>query len=119
MVAGAGLGVESHVELGFGGRDIRDLQQEVALPGKAVEFAVGDDLQPHLFLHAHDLADGRMLDIEQLLRRHGAGFGGLPRIDQRLGTDEAADLVGAKRRRYASGHFNSLTMMAPRAEHKR
>ena len=55
-----------------------------------------------------------MLDVQQLLGRHDARFGGLAGVDERLGTDETADLVGAERRRCASGHFDSLTMMAPK-----
>ena len=46
-------------------RDSVELVDEVHVPGRAAELAVGRGLQPRLLLHAHDLADRLVLDRPQ------------------------------------------------------
>ena len=67
----------------------------------AAELAVGDPLEAHVLLGAHDLADAFVLDRVQVLRRKAAGGEFLPRLLQALGSQKTADMVGAKRR---TGH---------------
>ncbi len=43
-------------------------QQEVAMPGAAIVFAVGDDAQAEVFLHRHDIADRLFLNALQAPR---------------------------------------------------
>src|SRR5580698_10618903 len=78
--------------------NVADLEQEIALPGKAVVFAVGDEPQPDVLLQAHHGANRIVLDARQLGRWDLALLRGRSRRDQRIGPDQAADMVGAERR---------------------
>ena len=98
MIARAGGGMKPHREFRRHRLDVADLEQEVALPGLAIVLAVGDKPKPDLLLHAHHAADRVVLDARKLVRRDLALFGRLPRLDQRIGPDQAADMVGAERR---------------------
>ena len=69
----------------------------------AAELAVGDGLQPDLLLHSHDLADRAVLDGAQVGRDLAASLP-LPRIEQLLRAQEAADVIGAEWRCRAGGH---------------
>ena len=100
--------MEANIELRLGGRNIPDLEQEITLPRSAVVFAVGDDLQANILLQAHNLLHRFMLDLQQLRRRHPPLARSLARIDEPLRPDQAADMVGAKRRSGAFGHLGSL-----------
>jgi hypothetical protein len=64
----------------------------------AVELAVGHDLEPQLLLQAHHLADRRLLNRPDLGVGDLLPFRLLARFDQRVGTDQAADVIGAKGR---------------------
>ena len=96
MIAGTGLGMKPHRKLRLHRLDVADLEQKVALPGLAIVLAVGDDLEPDLFLQAHDAADRIVLDADQVGRRKLARIGRGPRFDQRVRPDQAADMVGAE-----------------------
>ena len=64
--------------------------------------------QPDLLLHAHDLADRVVLDGAQLLVVEPAVRVRGPRVEQPLRAQQAADVVGAERRRVPrmlSGHL--------------
>src|SRR5579872_2167783 len=76
--------------------DVADLEQKIALPGKSVVFAIGGDLEPSVLLEPNHIADRGLLDARKLRRSHSALFGGLARRNERIGTDQAADMVGAK-----------------------
>src|SRR5258708_26322995 len=69
-----------------------------------VVLAVGDEFQPDVLLQAHHAADRVVLDTRQLGRRQRALFDGFPCLDQRIGPDQAADMVGAERRFHSLLH---------------
>jgi hypothetical protein len=77
------------------GLDATELLEEVDVEVGAAELAVGDALQAHVFLELHDLGDGLVFHLAQLLGRDlalgllGAGF------EQVLRAQEAADMVVA------------------------
>ena len=71
----------------------------------AAKLAVGDPLQAHILLRAHDLADALVLDCVQFGGGEAAGGEKLARLPQPLRAKKAADMVGAKRR---TGHRLSL-----------
>ena len=104
VVARARRRMEADRELRGNQRDVLELEQEVALPGAAVELAVGDDAEPDPFLQAHHVADRILLDAPELGRRERALLRRFSRGDQGIGTDQAADMVGAKRRRGSFSH---------------
>ena len=70
-----------------------ELQQEVGMEERAAKLAVGDRLQPQVFLVLRDLADRLVLDAAQdggidfAFGERGAGF------DELLGAQETADVV--------------------------
>ena len=78
---------------------------EIRRIGAAAELAIGDDFEAELFLQPHEIADGRIFGCAQLLERHVPGFGGLPRVEQSPRAEEAADMLGAKRRRWKLWHI--------------
>ena len=49
-----------------------DLVEEVHVPGRAAEFAVGDALQAQLFLQFHDIANGDVFGLAQIAWSSGA-----------------------------------------------
>ncbi len=83
------------------GLDALEPLEKIHMEISAAELAVGDPLEADVLLRAHDLADAFVLDCMQVFRREAAGGEFLPRLPQALGTQEAADVVGAERR---TGH---------------
>ena len=79
--------------------DAVEAPQEIEMPPRAAEFAVGDRLQADLFLLLDDVLDLAVFDrlqlggavISPLARRSRACF-------QRGGPQQAADMIGAERR---------------------
>ena len=71
----------------------------------AAKLAVGDPLQAHILLRAHDFANARVLDCVQFGGGEAAGGETLARFPQPLRAEKAPDMVGAKRR---TGHRLSL-----------
>ena len=68
---------------------------EVARPATASKLAVAEDVHANLFLELEDLQNGAVLDRAQLVQRQLAlGVSGVRVLDN-LGSEEAADLVGA------------------------
>ena len=86
------------------GLDAAELLEEVEVEIGAPELAVGDGLQADVGLEAHDLVDRAVLDLAQLRGRDLAAGLLLTRLQQVSRTEEAADVVGAERRRGAYGH---------------
>ena len=62
------------------------------------KLAVGDDLQPDIFLHAHDGADALVLNALERVRVQLAGLKALERLAQLGGAQQAADVIGPERR---------------------
>ena len=87
-------------ELEDGGLDLEAVAalHEPAPVGAAAELPVGHDLETGLLLQPHDIADGLVLDIgeggrvEFALRMLAEG------VAQRLGTQQAADVIGPEGR---------------------
>src|ERR1700692_3551100 len=104
MIAGTGGGMKPHREFRRHRLDVADLEQEVALPGMAVVFAVSDEFQPDLLLQPHHAADSIVLDAGPLCGWDLALLRGRPRRDQRIGPDQAADMVGAEWRFHSLLH---------------
>ena len=80
----------------FAGLDAAQLLQKVDMEVGAAKLAVGDGRKADVLLHLHDLGDRAILDGAQLRRGHLAARLALPRLEQILGTQEAADVIGAK-----------------------
>ena len=81
--------------------------------GSAPEVAVGHDGKPDVLLQLHDAADRFVLDRSQRLAREPAqGMLGA-RAQQRGRPQQAADMLGAKRRRAAHGSGVSRRIDAP------
>ena len=77
-------------------RDVAvDRVDEVAGPATASELAVAEDVDANLFLQLEDLQNRVVLDRAQLVQRQLALGVGDVRVLDHLGSEEAADLVGA------------------------
>ena len=72
--------------------------EEIDIPRHAPVFAVGDRLQPRRFLLGDHAGDFAILDLLERFRTDFATRPLLPRRFQRSAAQEAADMVGAKRR---------------------
>src|SRR5215831_8493218 len=90
--------MKAYRELGRDHSHVAEFQHEISVPGVAVVFAVGDELEPEFLLQSYHLTDCGMLDTLEL------GIGDLfflrllARVDESSGSDEAADMLGAERR---------------------
>src|SRR5271165_2440868 len=87
-----------------GNRDAVELPQEIDVPVIAAQLAVRDGAQPDRLLPFHDPANAVVFDAAQrsggqraLLELPAGGR-------QSRGTQQTADLIGAKRRLHHSGH---------------
>jgi len=89
------------------GLDAAELREEVDVEVGAPELAVGDAVQADVFLEPDDLRDGVVLDGTQRLGRDLAARFSLARLEQALGSQETADVVGAERRMGAGRHVVS------------
>src|SRR5256712_3796882 len=78
-------------------RPAAELEQEVHVPRLAAVLAVGDALQPDLFLELHDLADGGVLGHPQPVRADASDLLLEPQRLERGGTQEAGCAVRAGR----------------------
>ncbi len=101
-------------EIGF---DPGQRAQKIVIPEGAAEFAVGRGLEPDVLLPLDDLFD---LAVFDLLERGGGDFAPLtfrPRFLQRRSAQQAADVVGAERRRRPRTHapHTSLAMSTIKA----
>ena len=96
------------------GLDAVELAEEVVVPEGAAELAVGDRFEADLFLLADDLLDLAVLDRLELVGADLAALAFRPRLLQRGGTQQAADMIGAERR-LGAGHdyAASLSIVVP------
>ena len=72
--------------------------EEVEVPPRAAELAVGRELQAGIGLAHDELGDRRVLGVAQRLGVDAAGGEARAGLLERLGAEEAADDVGAERR---------------------
>ena len=91
-------GMKTHRELRRHHPHVLEFQHEIPVPGMAIVLAVGNELQPQLLLHADHVADRGLLDALELGLRDRLLLRLLPRPDQCVRPDEAADMIGAIRR---------------------
>ena len=112
MFAHALLVVKLDRNLGLHQCHVGELKQEVALPAAAVVFAVGDDLEPEVFLQADDVADRGLLDTLELGVCEFLFGRCLARFDQVVGPNQAADVVRARKGAGRQRHALLLAMTA-------
>ncbi len=96
--------MEGHAHLFRQLGDAGDLVEEIHMPGSPTDLAVGDALQPNLLLQLHQAADCGIFDRPQLLGRDQAGLMILARLADVGGAQQAADMIGSKRRLLAGCH---------------
>ena len=94
--------------------DAVEMAEEIVVPPRAPELAVGHRLQADRFLPGHELADLGILDRLQPGRRDLAGGAFGARLLDRRAAQQASDLVGAERR-FAALHPFFLLHAGPRA----
>src|SRR5215472_3629458 len=104
--------MKAHCELGRDHPHVTEFQHEIPVPGVAVVFAVGDELEPELLLQSHHLTDGRMLNTLELGVRHLFFLRLLARLDESAGADEAADMLGAEGR-LGAFHWHGSPVQRP------
>jgi hypothetical protein len=68
------------------------------VPRRAAELAVGGGLEPDLALHGDYRLDRGVLDRAHVVRVQPPGGEVLARGEQRIGPQQAADVIGAERR---------------------
>ena len=91
-----------------------ELVDEVHVPRRPAELAVGGRLQADVLLHAHDVADGVVLDGPQLVGATADRRRARSRASQQaLGAQQAADVIGAERRTRDRGHRAGERTVAP------
>ena len=97
-----GLGLHA-VELdavgGCRGVDAVEASEEIEMPPRAAELAVGRELEPDLFLLLDDLLDLAVFDFLQLRGGDLAALALGARLLERRRAQQAADMIGAKWRR--------------------
>ena len=84
--------------------DAFELLEKVDVKVRASEFAVGDPVEPDLFLHADDVGDRRVFDGAECRLADLSSLAALSRGEQLRRPQEAADVVGAERRLGAHAH---------------
>ncbi len=72
--------------------------EEIEMPPGAAELAVGGELEADLLLLPDDLLDLAVLDLAQFVGAYLARLALRPRLLDRRGAQDAADMVGAERR---------------------
>ena len=101
-------GMKFHRQLRRHHLHILEFQHEIPMPGVAVVLAVGDDLEPEIFLHAHDVADRGLLNRPELGVRDLLLLRLFACVDESVRPDQAADMVGAKGRLGAFHYSRSI-----------
>ena len=113
------LVVELHVQrLALDLGDAAERVDEVHVPGGAPLLAVGDRLQPGVALQRDHLAHGVVLDRTQRVAVDPAGLELRPRGAQAIGSQEAADVIGAERGTRALSHVHTDTAYGAAHEHR-
>ena len=80
------------------------LLEEIDVEKCAPELAVGDAVQAPVLLHAHDLANRSVFDLPQRGRVDLAFLASGARLEEFLGAQETAHVIGPERRSGALGH---------------
>src|SRR5262249_20301772 len=85
--------------------DAVETPEKIEMPPRAAEFAVGDRLQSDAFLFFDDVLDLVVLDCFEFIDVDFAFGVPLARRFERRRPQQAADMIGAKRRFGALGHW--------------
>jgi hypothetical protein len=107
----AAVGGIRHVALHRVGRDVAELGVEMAVIGAAPELAVGRQPKPEPLLQGDRLLDRAVLRPRQLAAVDLAAARFAAQLEQGRGPQQAADMLGAKRRMGAHEGF-ALTAAA-------
>ncbi len=92
------MGVELRLDARRHHGHIGELLEKIEMPEGAAELAVGCDLEADILLHLDRLADRLVLDLTELLGGNLVALFLLARIEQRLGPQQTADMIGAEGR---------------------
>ena len=103
------LVVEVHRQLLVGRVDALELVDEVHVPRRTTELAVGRGAHARFALEGHHVADRRVLGRPQPCVVEIAGPVPGPRVEQRRRSQQAADVVGTERRERARCHVSERT----------
>ena len=87
--------MDGHAALDF---NAVDGEHEIVPPVPAAKIAIGDALQSRPFLKGDGVADRFAFDLPQLIGADRALLKPVPGVDQGLGTQQAAEVIGAKGR---------------------
>ena len=104
-----GLVVEVHRQLLVGRVDALELVDEVHVPRRATELAVGRGAHARFALEGHRVADRRVLGRPQSCVVEMSSPVPGPRIEQRGRSQQAADVVGTERWERARCHVSERT----------
>src|SRR5687768_8021052 len=98
--------------------DAVELQQEIGVEEGAAELAVGDRLEAQALLIGGNVANRVILDRAQSYGVDRAGLAVDPGVDQRLGAQKAADMIGVKWGLGGArcGNFSVLHRLSPDVE---
>ena len=88
--------LEGHLKLLFGADDAAELVDEVHVPRRPAELAVGGTLKAQLLLQSDDVANGLVFDLPEAVGVEFAFSEVLPRLEQFGWAEETADEVGSK-----------------------
>ena len=99
-------------QIGF---DAVEGTEKIVIPEGAAEFAVGDGLQPDLFLLPDDLLDLAVFHRFQRAGRDLPALAFRARLLQRRGAQQAANMIGAERRCGALSHSAFLPPVSAKA----
>src|SRR5690348_10283737 len=107
------LVAELHRDALIGGRiDAAQPIDEVHMPGRPPELAIGGSLQTHLLLAADDLPDRLVLHLPQLVPADGAVGEILPGLQEPGRPQQAPYVIGPERRRLT--HLDHLSPPQPK-----
>ena len=88
--------------------DAFQLLEEVDMEIGAAELAVGNALEPEIFLESDDIANRLVFDHSLRVAIDLCALVPIARVEQSFGSKEAADVIGTERWGGACGHCRSV-----------
>jgi hypothetical protein len=105
----AGLVAEVHRQLLVGRVDTLELVDEVHVPRRTPELAVGRRTHSGVALERHHIADRGVLDLSQAVVVELPALVACPGVEEIGRPEQASDVVGTERRERADGHVFERT----------